>query len=205
MLPCDAPFTLFPSPWSVSTSSHTPHPGNTPLGPVPSYYNLLSSFLSPPSFWKSCRLCLQASAPISFCLFLSLTLVILLVPSTGPRAFPASSLLIPTANPYEMGAIIIPIAQRRKLGLRHTGWVTGFSKAVADSILEPSAMPWPKSPMNPANPGSPFPVFIPSVSLQQLALPVSLLPWLLGTSFPNSFPPSHRGPLDFIPGTSLFS
>lgn len=59
---------------------------------------------------------------------------------------------------------------------------------MADPIFEPSAMPWPKSP----NHGGPFPVLFPSVSLHQLALPISLLPWLLGTSFSRSFLPLHR-------------
>lgn len=76
----------------------------------------------------------MSSAPISLCLFLSLRLEMALqVPNTGLRAFPASSHLIPTATH-------MPIAQRRKLRLRHR---LGHRppKAVADPTFEPFAIP----------------------------------------------------------------
>ena len=109
----------------------------------------------------------------------------------GPIPIPPPPDTKPHRNPCEMGALIIPIVWRRKWA--QTGWATGFSKAVVDPVFEPSAMPWPKSPTMPANHGGPFPALILSVSLHQLALPISLLPWLLGASFPLLFPSSSQG------------
>lgn len=69
------------------------------------------------------------------------------VPSTAALGFPSIVSLNPHSNLCEMGAVIIPIAQRRKQRLRQTGWVTGPSKAVVDPMFEPFARPRPKSPM----------------------------------------------------------